>query len=159
MWVGWGPEQTFLYNDAYISVLSLAKHPQALAGLPASEVWAEIWDFCGPLADKVFTKERPSLRFVDDVRLFMNRGGFHWRRLTIQGMQGESPATARGTFENQIRRKWDDSNRRAAQSLDLRKRKELESIALNAHGTSDPARKRLLHPRKQVEPFSSQVPC
>ena len=71
MWIGWGPEMTFLYNDAYISVLSLAKHPQAL-GRPASEVWAEIWDVCGPLADKVFQKGEPT--FLDDVRLFMNRG-------------------------------------------------------------------------------------
>ncbi len=73
MWLGWGPAQTFLYNDAYISVLSLAKHPAAL-GRPASEVWAEIWDFCGPLADKVFTKGEAT--FVDDVQLFMNRGDF-----------------------------------------------------------------------------------
>ncbi len=73
MWVGWGPSQTFLYNDAYISVLSLAKHPWAL-GRPAAEVWAEIWDFCGPLADKVFTKGEAT--FVDDVQLFMNRGDF-----------------------------------------------------------------------------------
>jgi hypothetical protein len=68
MWVGWGPEQTFLYNGAlYFSAQSGSKHPQALS-LPASEVWAEIWDFCGPLADKVFTKGEA--RFVDDVRLF-----------------------------------------------------------------------------------------
>ena len=73
MWLGWGPAQTFLYNDAYISVLSLAKHPAAL-GRPAAEVWSEIWDFCGPLADKVFTKGEAT--FVDDVQLFMNRGGF-----------------------------------------------------------------------------------
>src|SRR5579864_5962955 len=73
MWVGWGPEQTFLYNDAYIAVLSLAKHPWAL-GRPAAEVWAEIWDYCGPLADKVFTKGEAT--FVDDVQLFMNRGDF-----------------------------------------------------------------------------------
>jgi signal transduction histidine kinase/DNA-binding response OmpR family regulator len=73
MWVGWGPAQTFLYNDAYISVLSLAKHPWAL-GRPAAEVWAEIWDYCGPLADKVFTKGEAT--FVDDVQLFMNRGDF-----------------------------------------------------------------------------------
>ena len=73
MWVGWGPAKTFLYNDAYISVLSLAKHPWAL-GRPASEVWAEIWDYCGPLADKVFTKGEAT--FVDDVQLFMNRGDF-----------------------------------------------------------------------------------
>ena len=73
MWIGWGPEMTFLYNDAYIPVLSLAKHPWAL-GRPASEVWAEIWDVCGPLADKVFSRGEPS--FADDVRLFMNRGDY-----------------------------------------------------------------------------------
>jgi PAS domain S-box-containing protein len=73
MWIGWGKDATFLYNDAYIQVLSLSKHPRAL-GKPASEVWAEIWDVCGPLADKVFQKGEAS--FVDDVRLFMNRGDF-----------------------------------------------------------------------------------
>jgi CheY-like chemotaxis protein len=71
MWIGWGPEMTFLYNDAYVAVLSQAKHPQAL-GRSAREVWSEIWDICGPLADKVF--ERGEATFVDDVRLFMSRG-------------------------------------------------------------------------------------
>ena len=73
MWIGWGPERTFLYNDAYISVLSLAKHPWAL-GRPAPEVWAEIWEVCGPLADKVFN--RGEATFVDEVQLFMSRGDF-----------------------------------------------------------------------------------
>lgn len=73
MWVGWGPEITFLYNDAYIQVLSLAKHPWAL-GRPAAEVWAEIWNICGPLAGKVF--QRGEASFVDEVQLFMNRGDF-----------------------------------------------------------------------------------
>ncbi|HET9238519.1 MAG TPA: ATP-binding protein [Oligoflexus sp.] len=71
MWIGWGPVNTFLYNDPYIDVLSLAKHPWAL-GRPAAEVWAEIWDICGPLADKVFQRGEPS--FVSDVQLFMSRG-------------------------------------------------------------------------------------
>jgi PAS domain S-box-containing protein len=73
IWIGWGPEMQFLYNEPYIQVLSWAKHPWAL-GRPAREVWAEIWDVCGPLADKVFSKAEPS--FVDDVRLFMNRGDY-----------------------------------------------------------------------------------
>ena len=73
MWIGWGPDATFLYNDAYIQVLSHAKHPWAL-GRPASEVWAEIWDVCGPLADKVFNAGTPT--FAEDVRLFMNRGDY-----------------------------------------------------------------------------------
>jgi len=73
MWIGWGPQATFLYNKAYIQVLSLTKHPWAL-GRPASEVWAEIWDVCGPLADKVF--QRGEASFVDEVRLFMSREDF-----------------------------------------------------------------------------------
>jgi PAS domain S-box-containing protein len=73
MWLGWGPGATFLYNDAYIQVLSLAKHPWAL-GKPTAEVWPEIWDICGPLADKVFEKGEAS--FVDDVRLLMRRADF-----------------------------------------------------------------------------------
>jgi hypothetical protein len=71
MWIGWGEQMSFLYNDAYLHVLGLAKHPSAL-GKPASEVWSEIWDVCGPLAEKVFRNGEPT--FVDDVRLFMNRG-------------------------------------------------------------------------------------
>ena len=73
MWIGWGRDITFLYNDAYIDVLSLAKHPAAL-GMPATKVWSEIWDICGPLADKVFQEGEAT--FWDDVRLFMNRGTF-----------------------------------------------------------------------------------
>ncbi|MCE3261387.1 MAG: response regulator [Pseudoduganella sp.] len=71
IWIGWGPDATFLYNDAYIEVLGAAKHPWAL-GRPAPQVWAEIWHFCGPLADKVFQRAQPS--YVDPVQLFMNRG-------------------------------------------------------------------------------------
>ena len=71
MWIGWGPRMSFLYNDAYLHVLGLEKHPWAL-GRPAAEVWAEIWDVCGPLADKVFRDGEAS--FVDDVRLLMSRG-------------------------------------------------------------------------------------
>ncbi|MCC6587982.1 MAG: PAS domain S-box protein [Bryobacterales bacterium] len=73
MWIGWGTQIWFLYNDAYLHVLGEAKHAWAL-GRPASEVWAEIWDVCGPLADKVFGSGEAS--FVDDVRLYMNRGSY-----------------------------------------------------------------------------------
>src|SRR6202012_5595617 len=71
MWVGWSSQMSFLYNDAYLHVLGLSKHPRSL-GRPAAEGWAEIWDVCGPLANKVFEQGEPT--FVDDVRLFMDRG-------------------------------------------------------------------------------------
>jgi len=73
MWIGWGPEASFLYNEAYIHVLGNAKHPWAL-GRPASEVWAEIWGTIGPPVDKVFLDGIPT--FVDDMRLFMRRADF-----------------------------------------------------------------------------------
>jgi PAS domain S-box-containing protein len=71
MWIGWGPQMSFLYNDAYLHVLGREKHAWAL-GRPAEEVWAEIWDVCGPLADKVFRNGEAS--YVDEVRLLMSRG-------------------------------------------------------------------------------------
>ncbi|WP_235580386.1 ATP-binding protein [Rhizobacter sp. Root404] len=42
MWLGWGPEVAFFYNDAYRPTLG-HKHPAALAR-PTRELWAEIWD-------------------------------------------------------------------------------------------------------------------
>lgn len=73
MWMGWGEQVTFLYNDAYIDVLSMAKHPWAL-GRPTVEVWSEIWDYCGPLVGRVFAGGESTM--ADDVRLFMRRGDF-----------------------------------------------------------------------------------
>ncbi len=39
MCVMWGPERTFLYNDAYAPILGL-RHPSAL-GQPTQSVWLE----------------------------------------------------------------------------------------------------------------------
>jgi signal transduction histidine kinase/ActR/RegA family two-component response regulator len=41
MWLGWGPDLAFFYNDAYRPTLG-AKHPAAL-GRPVAEVWREIY--------------------------------------------------------------------------------------------------------------------
>ncbi|WP_297332325.1 ATP-binding protein [Flavobacterium sp.] len=71
IWIGWGAENLFLYNDAYIDVLGTDKHPWAL-GKPASVVWEEIWDICGPLSDKVYKEGKSSNN--TDVQLFMKRG-------------------------------------------------------------------------------------
>src|SRR5262249_50698652 len=52
MWLGWGADFTFFYNDAYARMTLGAKHPWAL-GRPAREVWAEIWGDIGPRAESV----------------------------------------------------------------------------------------------------------
>src|SRR5450830_1176021 len=70
MWLAWGDQATFIYNDAYIDILGQTKHPWAL-GLPVQVVWAEIWDICGPLAEQVF--QQGEAVFADDVRLFLSR--------------------------------------------------------------------------------------
>jgi hypothetical protein len=42
MFIAWGAELTFIYNDGYAPILA-TRHPRAL-GLPFHEVWPEIWD-------------------------------------------------------------------------------------------------------------------
>ena len=42
MWLGWGEDMAFFYNDAYLPTLGV-KHPNAL-GLPVRVVWPEIFD-------------------------------------------------------------------------------------------------------------------
>jgi signal transduction histidine kinase/DNA-binding response OmpR family regulator len=42
MWLGWGPDIAFFYNDAYRPTLG-NKHPRSLA-MPTRVLWAEIWN-------------------------------------------------------------------------------------------------------------------
>ena len=51
MWMAWGPELTFLCNDAYRPTLGI-KDPWAL-GARADHVWAEIWPDIGPRIETV----------------------------------------------------------------------------------------------------------
>ncbi|WP_419581343.1 response regulator [Stieleria magnilauensis] len=73
MWVGWGPEFTFFYNDAYSEMTLGPKHPWAL-GRPASEVWSEIWDDIGPLAESVLQTGQAT--WDESMLLFLERKGF-----------------------------------------------------------------------------------
>lgn len=73
MWLGWGPEFTFLYNDAYAKMTLGPKHPWAF-GMPAREVWPEIWDDVGPRARSVL--ETGLATWDESLLLFLERGGF-----------------------------------------------------------------------------------
>ncbi|WVR09484.1 hypothetical protein IAU60_006552 [Kwoniella sp. DSM 27419] len=48
--VWWGPELTFIYNDAYAR--SIDKHPDTY-GASGPVAYVEVWDALGPLAEKV----------------------------------------------------------------------------------------------------------
>ena len=73
MWMGWGPDLTFFYNDAYGAMSLGAKHPWAL-GRPSREVWAEIWPDIGPRIDGVLRTGRAT--WDDKLQLFLERSGY-----------------------------------------------------------------------------------
>jgi PAS domain S-box-containing protein len=72
MWVGWGPDVAFLYNDAYRPTLGL-KHPRGLA-TPTSELWAEIWPDVGPLIRSVY--ETGEATWSQALLLLLERSGY-----------------------------------------------------------------------------------
>jgi PAS domain-containing protein len=70
MFVAWGPELGFLYNDPYIEVLG-AKHPDAL-GRRFDVVWTEIWPVISPLIQRALAGEAT---FNENLLLLMLRNG------------------------------------------------------------------------------------
>jgi signal transduction histidine kinase/response regulator of citrate/malate metabolism len=72
MWMGWGPDLAFLYNDAYTPTLG-EKHPWAL-GTSAREVWSEIWPDIGPRIDVVL--QRGQATWDEGLLLFLQRRGY-----------------------------------------------------------------------------------
>ncbi len=72
MWMGWGPEMTFLCNDAYRPTLGI-KDPWAL-GARANRVWAEIWPTIGPRIESVLTSGDST--YDEGLLLFLERSGF-----------------------------------------------------------------------------------
>ena len=72
IWIGWGEELTYLYNDAYRSIIG-GKHPWAI-GRPTREVWSEIWTDIGPLLDTAMGGVEGT--YVEEQLLIMERNGY-----------------------------------------------------------------------------------
>ena len=72
MWMGWGSELNFFYNDAYRPTLGI-KHPAAL-GMPASEVWGEIWPELHTRIDAVLHQGEAT--WDEALLLFLERNGY-----------------------------------------------------------------------------------
>jgi len=73
MWMGWGPDLTFLYNDAYARMTLGKKHPWAL-GKSAREVWSEIWPDIGPRIQRVL--DGGPATWDEALLLFLERSGY-----------------------------------------------------------------------------------
>lgn len=71
MFVAWGDELGFIYNDAY-SVLLGNKHPSAI-GARFQDIWSEIWDDISPLVSAAMAGKST---FQENMPLTMNRKGF-----------------------------------------------------------------------------------
>ncbi|ESQ87467.1 hypothetical protein ABAC460_19260 [Asticcacaulis sp. AC460] len=72
IWIGWGADLVFLYNDPYKSIVG-GKHPHML-GQPTSVVWAEIWEDIGPLLASAMGGSEGT--YVEEQLLIMERNGY-----------------------------------------------------------------------------------
>ncbi|GLZ53897.1 SpoIIE family protein phosphatase [Actinomycetospora sp. NBRC 106378] len=73
MWMAWGPELTFFYNDSYQRDTLRGKHPWAL-GRPFREVWSEVYDAVLPQVTAV--TERGESTWDEDLLLHLERNGW-----------------------------------------------------------------------------------
>jgi len=95
MFLAWGPELRFLYNDAYIDVLG-GKHPAAL-GHAFEDIWAEIWSDIHPLVERALAGEAT---YWENLPLTMTRKGYEeqtWFTFSYSPLRGDTGA-AEGMF-------------------------------------------------------------
>lgn len=92
MFVAWGADLTFLYNDGYVAIFG-AKHPDAL-GRPFAEVWSDIWEQISPLVERTLAGEAS---FHEDLLIPMERNGYRedaWFSFSYTPLEDESGAIA-----------------------------------------------------------------
>ncbi len=92
MFLAWGRELAFLYNDAYIDILG-HKHPWAL-GERFQDIWPEIWPDLAPLVDRALAGEAT---YQEDLPLTMRRKGYDeptWFTFSYSPVFGDDGAVA-----------------------------------------------------------------
>jgi CheY-like chemotaxis protein len=72
MWMLWGPELTFLCNDAYLPTVGIKR--DWVLGARSDEVWKEIWPDIGPRIARVL--EHGQATWDEGLLLFLERRGF-----------------------------------------------------------------------------------
>ena len=88
MFVAWGKDLGFLYNDSYAEILG-AKHPRAL-GSRFYDIWSEIWADISPLIDAAMAGQAT---YREDLPLLMNRKGYDeqtWFTFSYSPVRDES---------------------------------------------------------------------
>jgi PAS domain S-box-containing protein len=130
MFVAWGAELGFLYNDPYAEILG-AKHPRAL-GRRFYDIWSEIWPDISPLIDAAMSGQAT---YREDLPLLMNRKGYDeqtWFTFSYSPVQDESgkvggmfcavqETTGRVLAERSLRELNETLERRVSEALAERK--------------------------------------
>jgi PAS domain S-box-containing protein len=92
MFVAWGPDLRFIYNDGYAEILG-HKHPAAL-GHAFEDIWAELWKDVKPLVDRALAGEAT---FSENLPLTVTRKGYAeqtWFTFSYSPLRDESGAAA-----------------------------------------------------------------
>ena len=92
MFVAWGPELGFLYNDAYSEILG-DKHPSAI-GRRFQDIWQEIWSDIHPIIVQALDGQST---FYSNLPLTINRKGFDepaWFTFSYSPVRDEAGAIA-----------------------------------------------------------------
>ena len=92
MFVAWGADLGFLYNDPYAEILG-AKHPRAL-GKRFYDIWSEIWPDISPLINAAMAGDST---YREDLPLVMNRRGYDeqtWFTFSYSPVRDESGKVA-----------------------------------------------------------------
>ncbi len=71
MFLWWGPELIQFYNDAYIPIFGVGRHPSAM-GQRGFECWQEVWPMIWPQIDDVMSRGKASWNEDQLVPLFRN---------------------------------------------------------------------------------------
>ncbi|WP_211873689.1 response regulator [Plastoroseomonas arctica] len=72
MWMAWGPELTFLCNDAYLPTVGIKR--DWVLGARSDRVWQEIWPDIGPRIERVLSTGEAT--WDEALLLFLQRSGF-----------------------------------------------------------------------------------
>jgi hypothetical protein len=72
MWMAWGPELTFLCNDAYLPTVGVKR--DWVIGSRSDKVWAEIWPDIGPRIAHVLSTGEAT--WDEALLLYLERRGF-----------------------------------------------------------------------------------
>lgn len=142
MFIAWGEQLGFLYNDAYIVMLG-SKHPQAL-GRRFEHIWSEIWSDIEPFIGQAMAGKAS---FHNDLPLTLQRHGYEeraWFTFSYSPLRGADGRVAgmfcacTETTGKVLTEQHVNDAEQARGALQLANRRKDEFLAMLAHELRNP---------------------